>query len=234
MKDFDNSLIAQIISEEAITFWMIDFKVSATTTYYYSTLDINVVYSGNTYTPYEFTIKPINQSSSMSVDRVNVEFASVNLGMSAILLNNTVQGYESTIRFGVFSSDGGSILLEDGTGFLLEDGGALLAEDSTGGEQIIAEELFSGIANEWTIDVNKANISFVSEFVYWNKKTLRKHGALCSWVFKGTECTYSGAATQCNKSYKRCIALGNTNQFGGFRFLPSIEEKEIWWGKKPA
>ena len=40
MKDFDNSLISQITSEEAVTFWLIDLTVDDAETYYYSSLDI--------------------------------------------------------------------------------------------------------------------------------------------------------------------------------------------------
>lgn len=202
MKDFDNSLITQIASEEATVFWLFEFKVSPSLSYYYSTFDINIVYDGNTYIPYAFEIKPVSSSGDLSVDRVNLLFSNVDLAFSSILLSNNVQGHESVISFGV---------LDSGT--------------------IRVEEIYRGITNEWGLDEKEASISIVSEFVYWNKKTLRKPGALCPWVFKGTECGYTGDATECNKTYERCDYLGNTDNFGGFRFFPSIEEKEIWWGK---
>ena len=44
------------------------------------------------------------------------------------------------------------------------------------------------------------------------------------------ECHYGGAQTWCDQTYERCKVLTNKDNFGGFRFLPYIMEKEIWWG----
>jgi hypothetical protein len=44
------------------------------------------------------------------------------------------------------------------------------------------------------------------------------------------ECNYSGLQDWCDQTYARCLDLTNQNNFGGFRFLPYIMEKEIWWG----
>jgi len=41
----------------------------------------------------------------------------------------------------------------------------------------------------------------------------------CNWDFKSFECAYSGAETQCNRTFKRCEALNNTARFGGYRGL---------------
>ncbi len=42
----------------------------------------------------------------------------------------------------------------------------------------------------------------------------------CSFDFKGTDCGYSGAETQCNKSWARCVDLSNTDRFGGVFVQP--------------
>jgi lambda family phage minor tail protein L len=47
----------------------------------------------------------------------------------------------------------------------------------------------------------------------------------CSWKFKGTECAYAGAETECNKTKTRCKELSNYQRFGGF---PSIPERRIY------
>lgn len=44
------------------------------------------------------------------------------------------------------------------------------------------------------------------------------------------ECHYGGAQDWCDQTYERCKMLANKDNFGGFRFLPYIMEKEIWWG----
>jgi len=204
MKDFDNSLVTQMAAEEAVMFWLIDLSVTDTAVLHYSSLDIVIVNGGKTYTPYEFEVKPMNYGGDMSVDRINIDFSNVDLALSSVLLNNTVQGRECIVSTGAYNGS------------------------------FAVEEIYRGIVNKWKINEKTAQISVVSEFVYWNRKTLRKPGVLCSWVFKGSECGYSGSETECNKSYERCSALGRTDYFGGFRFFPAIEEKEIWWGKKPV
>jgi len=47
----------------------------------------------------------------------------------------------------------------------------------------------------------------------------RRVGTKCSWVFKGTECGYSGGLTTCNKLYTDsggCSGRSNQHRFGGF------------------
>lgn len=42
----------------------------------------------------------------------------------------------------------------------------------------------------------------------------------CGWDFKGTDCGYSGAETQCDKSWTRCTELVNIDRFGGVVVQP--------------
>ena len=47
----------------------------------------------------------------------------------------------------------------------------------------------------------------------------RRVGSKCPWVFKGTECGYSGGLTTCNKLYTDsggCSGRSNQHRFGGF------------------
>lgn len=99
-------------------------------------------------------------------------------------------------------------------------------------EEDLVEDLFTGLLAGWDIEGDSTvNVEVVNEFVLWNKKTLRKHSASCPWSFRGTECGYGGSGlTICDKTYDTCNSLGNGEHFGGFRFLPSIQEKETWWG----
>lgn len=39
--------------------------------------------------------------------------------------------------------------------------------------------------------------------------------------FKGTLCGYSGGETDCNRTFERCVALGNEARFGGFPGIPT-------------
>ena len=44
-------------------------------------------------------------------------------------------------------------------------------------------------------------------------------------------CQYTGASTWCDQSWERCSTLGNDDNFGGFRWLPYLSGKNIWWGR---
>jgi len=39
--------------------------------------------------------------------------------------------------------------------------------------------------------------------------------------FKGTLCGYSGSATECDRTFERCMELGNEHRFGGFPGIPT-------------
>jgi len=94
--------------------------------------------------------------------------------------------------------------------------------------------LFNGQIDKWSLDESQLVMTIADMNVQWARKPLSRHPASCRWrVFKGPECGYTGSETWCDRSYARCSALGNTANFGGFRWLPSIMDKEIWWGRQP-
>lgn len=103
--------------------------------------------------------------------------------------------------------------------------------DNVSVKQVGKLTLFQGEIGEWTLSEGKIDLTMTNQFSRWNQQTLSNHSASCRWkVFKGTECTYSGAETWCDRSYERCLVLANSANFGGFRFLPSIEKAVIKWG----
>lgn len=94
------------------------------------------------------------------------------------------------------------------------------------------QEFLRGIIGGWQLyDENTLKITITNELVLWNKKPLRIQMSSCPWVFKGTECAYSGGESTCDQTYERCRFLGNTDNFGGDRFINSLMQKEIWWGR---
>jgi len=42
----------------------------------------------------------------------------------------------------------------------------------------------------------------------------------CRFIFKGSDCGYSGAESSCDNTFKRCQEIGNTARFGGFPGIP--------------
>ena len=93
--------------------------------------------------------------------------------------------------------------------------------------------VFNGQIDSWDLTEEEISINVNSELARWSQNTQAIHSSSCRWKeFKGTECGYTGDETWCDRSYIRCDALNNTNNFGGFRWLPSIEDKDIWWGSE--
>lgn len=93
---------------------------------------------------------------------------------------------------------------------------------------------FEGTIDSWDPDEEDIRITLSSPMMQWTQKTQAVQSALCRWkIFKGTECAYAGDQSWCDRTYSRCSALANTANFGGERFLPSIINKDIWWGAIP-
>lgn len=202
MKSFDSNITAELAKEIAAVFFFAELQFAST--YRYTECDVDMYYGGNKYDSFPFKIGNVVNSAGMSVDSLELDFSNVSLAMSSILLGEDITGKTGIISF--FCVNSNYVVIE-------------------------AEELFRGVVADWDLSESKCRIKLVNEFVFWSKNTLRTAQASCRWTFKGTECTYSGAETWCDQSYDRCQALSNTDSFGGFRFLPSIEEKNIWWGR---
>jgi len=94
--------------------------------------------------------------------------------------------------------------------------------------------IFEGNLGNWWLDEEKISFTVTNQFSQWNQTTLNRHSPSCRWKkFKGIECGYEGSETWCNRTYARCQALDNTANFGGYRWLPSIVDKNVWWGQIP-
>jgi hypothetical protein len=159
------------------------------------------------FSPHPMEVESIDQSGDLGVDKVTLSLSAVNLTLVAVVLGEDVAHKTVNVYFTCLNSFGKSIA---------------------------TEKIFSGILTEWDLTEETLRLTLANELIAWQKKTLRTHQASCPWVFKGTECTYSGAETWCDKSYERCKQLANSDNYGGFPFLPSIKDKKVWWGRTPS
>lgn len=177
---------------------------------FYTDADVEVVYNEVVYKPTSFTIGNFSYSSGSKVDSLQITFDNVSLLPVSIFLNKEQRGRTAVVRFCALDSEG---------------------------RVIGAYEVFRGFINKIEIreqaETSTAEIEITHELATWNKSTLRVMTYRCPWRFKDSNCGYTGAETWCDKTYQRCQALGNTANFGGFPHLAEIEEKEIWWGRKP-
>lgn len=232
MRDLSSFVEAALAAEEGKLFWFLELQFNTYLRYTDCDIDLwNMVnfislatesknflitesgayliaeqgYNSNKFETMPFSVTPINYSAKSSVDKAIIEIANVDLQMSAVFLNEDIMNKWGILWVALFNDD----------------------------NVIISQpiEVFRGLVSTWKLSEPKASITLVNEFIFWNKKTLRKHQSSCRWPFKGIECGYSGAETWCDQSYARCIVLDNTDNFGGFRWLPNLMEKEIYWGR---
>lgn len=204
------SIPAGILAEIAKSNWTEFTGISLTidsTEYLYTDADTAIVVAGDRYEPRGFTFQPISYSKENIVDRASLEMENLDEIFTGLFVGSTVQGETVEIKKIVLPAD----------------------------LTPLAVTIFEGTIDDWRLDESKVNITVASVLQRWNQKTMSNYSSSCRWkVFKGTECTYSGAATYCDRSYQRCVDLGNQANFGGYRWLPSIQDKPVWWGQKPA
>jgi len=202
MKSFNSNITTELAKEIAATFLMVELQF--TSTYRYTDCDVDMYYGGNKYDSFPFTIGNVVNSAGLSVDSLELNFSNVDQSLAAVVLGEDIASRTCILSF-----------------FMVNSSYVIIG----------AEELFRGLVGEWDLSETKLRIKLVNEFILWSKRTLRTCQASCPWVFKDTECGYSGSETWCDQSYDRCSALSNTDSFGGHRFLPFLEEKKIWWGR---
>jgi hypothetical protein len=162
-----------------------------------------------------FKYTPIKYSMVRIVDKATIEFLVIDLpDMILAFAGGTPQGSLAIIR---------RVLVDDD--YSLVSGTSAM--------------VFEGTIDGWNMTEDILKITVVSQFVQWSQRALRLHSPSCPWkVFGGntpdSPCMYSGSEIWCDRTYVRCTALGNTANYGGFRWLPSIVDKEIWWGMEKA
>lgn len=204
MRGFDPNTVIELAKEGfGLFLWT---QLEFTGTHYYQNSEIPIYEGGELYLPTDFTHGGINTSGSMGVDSVSLQFGDPYGAMKSIVLSEDVRGKTSTLGFFAMGASA----------------------------QVVAfETLFVGIVDDWEIKEDIVTIDIKNELILWRKETLRTCQSSCRWEFKGLECAYSGGGTWCDQTYERCGILLNTDNFGGFRWLPALEELDIWWGRIP-
>ena len=79
--------------------------------------------------------------------------------------------------------------------------------------------LLHGVITSYTMTDRVVDMDVVTRINVGNTITPRRVNVKCPWVFKGTECGYSGVLTTCNKLYTDadgCSGRSNQHRFGGF------------------
>jgi hypothetical protein len=200
-------------AEELRPFHLLSMTIDGTT-YRYTDCDVSLAYDSNVYSPRGFRLNPINYSMGSIVDQVEIQLDNIDTQMNALFVGASPQG------------DSVSILL-----VIVDDDKSIVGATSV--------TLFQGEIDSYSIKEDLVKVTVSSKLAQWSQKTLSKHSASCRWkVFNsstlgssGIECASTAGGASCDRTYDNCTALGNSTNFGGFRFLPSIIGKDIWWGR---
>ena len=205
---FDENAVLESVYEQEELATGVFIALNFSTPLYYSSFDIDLYWNGHNFIPGAFNVESINFASDLSTDKSTLALENVTSTMPGIMLNNDELGSDVTIHLG-------SIKTSD---FSIYD----------------VVEIFNGEITGWTLsDVDeKCTFELSGLMARWSKKTLRIAQGSCPWPFGGEECKYTGSLTNdCRQQYSYCKALSNQNNFGGFKFLPDLQEAKIYWGQ---
>jgi len=214
MRTIDANILTQLEANALIPFLLFEMNIDSTD-YRYTSCDVPLVVNGDRYEPRYFTIPDVQYSQDTIVDSLTIEFTHLDdtqdqdevSSLTSIFIGGTPQDEVAIV----------SLVVLDPTDFTVEGDTSFT--------------LFKGNIDEWGIIEDTISVTIMGILDQWSQRTLNQHPPSCRWkIFKGTECGYAGAETECDRSYARCDELSNTDNFGGFRWLPSIQNKSIWWG----
>lgn len=191
------------------------YALSATTTQNWTDAADPIYFSSKWWRPKNISFDAAQYSLDPQADSITVEIENIDKSFSAMALAEDLRGKEFDIwRLALDAS--------------YNPVGASSTTD--------ASLVFLGYVDEMKIDRKKASIQVYNHMIRWKAQVPRRlHSPTCSWVFKSTDnCTYSAASTEwCNYTWERCVALANSSNFGGFRWIPDLAQTELWWGDKP-
>lgn len=196
---------------QVIEFQSVEFSVGSQD-FYFNSSEIPLLVDGsNLYDSRAFSQITGKYSSRSVVDSISIKIDNADDYLTPFFIADEPEGSQMIIRR-----------------FWLQ------RSENSGYYQFAADPIiiFDGSIDSWTSSDGEISIKVKSEFNQWNQITLRIQSSSCPWkVFKGTECQYAGGETWCDRTYTRCVALANTANFGGDRWVASIIDKVIWWGR---
>ncbi len=182
-------------------------NIQSTTPFLFNNSDVKIFDGSNVYLPKGFELQEVNLSIGTTVNYIDIKIDNAGSDMVAWALNEEIRNTQVFIYIAAINENNLQVV-----------------------DKFI---LFRGYISKAKIKDEMMTITVADEMIRWKDQTLNNHASLCCWRFKDPEtCKYSGAETWCDKTYERCLELGNTSRFRGFRYLPSITEQEIWWGQK--
>lgn len=210
MRSLNPDIQVALAAGELRPFVLIGLTIDGTD-YRFTDCDVPIGWNGVLYQPRGLSTGGVNYSLAKVVDSIRLGLDNLDDQLSLAFIGGEPQGSPVRIRLVVLDT----------------------AYQLIGAYPDDNVLLFSGTIDDWSDTEGKIEFTVTSDLAQWGRRTLRMQSSGCSWaVFKGVECGYSGPESSCNRTYASCLALGNTANFGGERWLPSLEGKQIIWGAR--
>lgn len=174
---------------------LLDIKLQGAPDYHFCSGNENIAFQGRNYTAFPFMLDPAKESSSGEIPSIELKLTNVTRIVHA-WLEDLDGAVGSTVLVRVVNS-----------AFL--------------------EENYADLEMEFTVLGTTADAEWIV-FTLGAPNPLRRRyppyrfiAGHCNWAghFKGVECRYSGPETACNGTWKMCVSLSNTRNFGGHRGL---------------
>jgi lambda family phage minor tail protein L len=200
MKATDENFIAQKNASQNKPIWL--FNVlnydGAGSNFPICTWDIAVTFGGVTYNPFPCKLDFLSNNTQNQIDSLQLTCSNVSRVLQSYLEAYDLRGCAVNIQV-VFIDT-----LTDASAYL--------------------KDVF--YIDSYTADANNVVFTLTSAF---NVNDLdlpsRKFlGNFCSWIFKGTECGYTGSTPTCNRTANACQNMNggsNYSRFGGFPGIPT-------------
>ena len=207
MRSINAEIVAQLESGQIKPYLLLSIDLDVECLF--TTCMVPIALSGDLYQPRSFEVQNIRYSTAQVVDKATITLDNLDDFVTTAFVGGDPQGASVVLSLVV-----------------LDDDNQPIGGDSTA--------LFYGEVDDWKLQDGELSFGVVNAYARWPKKKTSRHPSSCRWgAFKDGDCKYAGADATCGRSYSDCIAKGNQANFGGFRWLPSIEGKEVWWGKLP-
>lgn len=171
---------------------------------------IAILHDSNLYYPRAFELYPVSYGTTRIVDDVTVIMDDTDKGLFGSFGDYDAGNYPFTLTW---------VVLDNSL------------------RELSSVDIFKGTIDQWEYEPGKLVVTVASLFNQWARETTSRYSGSCRWrVFKGTECKYDGEVLECDRRYATCKSLipiggdedkGNTDNFGGFRWLPSMVNKRI-------
>jgi hypothetical protein len=175
---------------------------------FYTDSDVPLVYDGDLYTPRPISIGEVSNTMGQGVDK---------------------------LTFSLDMSDRDPIMLSFFIGDDPTDVDCFMYIQALDSDRqaIATAQIFAGKIDSYDYSGSILNVTVTSFHALWNKRTMETSTPSCRRNFGESDCGYTIIGSElCDRSYEQCKIYGRTVQFNGFRYLPDLESKEIWWGRR--